>query len=127
MTESIDVNATDISAQAASAIDSLKMESPVKKLDFGAADKENKPMDESAIAALAGQTDAEQKPVVEEIKKGAQETAVATAIKPEEADEPILQENPQRFVLFPIKYHEVCDASRRVKCPPTRKVRSLTG
>ncbi len=36
---------------------------------------------------------------------------VAATIKAEEADEPLLQENPQRFVLFPIKYHEVSDAS----------------
>ncbi|RKF72519.1 Ribonucleoside-diphosphate reductase small chain [Golovinomyces cichoracearum] len=28
-------------------------------------------------------------------------------LKPEEADEPLLQENPNRFVLFPIKYQEV--------------------
>ena len=35
---------------------------------------------------------------------------VAPTIKAEEADEPLLQENPQRFVLFPIKYHEVRDA-----------------
>ncbi|CAJ2645487.1 unnamed protein product [Trifolium pratense] len=27
-------------------------------------------------------------------------------LKPEEADEPLLQENPNRFVVFPIKYHE---------------------
>ncbi|KAI1000599.1 Ribonucleoside-diphosphate reductase small chain [Podosphaera aphanis] len=27
--------------------------------------------------------------------------------KPAEADEPLLQENPNRFVLFPIKYHEI--------------------
>lgn len=33
--------------------------------------------------------------------------SVAPTIKEEEAIEPILQENPQRFVLFPIKYHEV--------------------
>lgn len=31
---------------------------------------------------------------------------VAPTINEEEAVEPILQENPQRFVLFPIKYHE---------------------
>lgn len=24
-------------------------------------------------------------------------------------DEPILRANPRRFVLFPVKYHEVCD------------------
>jgi hypothetical protein len=25
-------------------------------------------------------------------------------------DEPILRANPRRFVLFPIKYHEVCNS-----------------
>lgn len=32
---------------------------------------------------------------------------VAPTAKELEADEPLLQENPHRFVLFPIKYHEV--------------------
>ena len=36
----------------------------------------------------------------------------AHTLKPEEADEPLLQENPDRFVIFPIKYHEVS-----TKCP----------
>jgi len=36
---------------------------------------------------------------------------VAPTAKPDEVDEPLLQENPNRFVLFPIKYDEVCDAS----------------
>ena len=40
-------------------------------------------------------SDAEVKPVV------------APTIKELEADEPLLQENPHRFVLFPLKYHEV--------------------
>lgn len=100
--------------QAASAIDSLRMESPIKKLDFSAANKENNPVDESALANLAEQMD-NQKPEIQEVKKveetkkvEKEESAVA---KPEVCDEPILQENPQRFVLFPIKYHEVCDAS----------------
>lgn len=30
-----------------------------------------------------------------------------TTIKAHEQDEPLLMENKQRFVLFPIKYHEV--------------------
>jgi len=30
-----------------------------------------------------------------------------SSIQPEELDEPLLQENKQRFVLFPIKYHEI--------------------
>lgn len=37
---------------------------------------------------------------------------VAATIKEDEAIEPILQENPNRFVLFPIKYHEVRHATR---------------
>lgn len=74
----------------------FNIESPVKKINF-AVGKENMPASfEPVIEA--------QKPVVEEIKT----VAVAKTIKPEEADEPLLQENPNRFVLFPIKYHEVC-------------------
>ena len=37
-----------------------------------------------------------------ELKKPVEED-----IKSEEMDEPILTENKRRFVLFPIKYHEV--------------------
>ena len=80
------------------------MESPVKKLDFGAANKENEPLTKSLDT-----TDLNTK-IVEEPKKEENKAAVALGIKPEEVDEPLLQENPQRFVLFPIKYHEVCDA-----------------
>ena len=40
-------------------------------------------------------------------KKEEEKPTTASTIKEEEAGEPILQENPQRFVLFPIKYHEV--------------------
>jgi len=103
------------SKQAASAIDNFKIDSPVKKLDYGVADKENNPVDEASLANLAEQMD-NQKPEVEEVKKVEETkkvekeqptTAVAPGIKPHEADEPILQENPGRFVLFPIKYHEI--------------------
>lgn len=65
------------SKAAASAIESFKIDSPVKKLDL---------------------TDAK--------KEEAKKSAVAT-IKAAEADEPLLQENPHRFVLFPLKYHEI--------------------
>lgn len=104
--------------QAAAAIDSFKIESPVKKINFNPADKENHPADEDSLAALAEQMDNQQKPVEAPVQVAkAAETkvekeapaAVAPGIKPEEADEPLLQENPQRFVLFPIKYHEVRD------------------
>ena len=92
------------SLQAASAIESLKMESPVKQPLFGAqADKENTldsryESDEVAvpIKGIPMMTDAP-----------AKEPEVAPTLKEEEASEPILQENPNRFVLFPIKYHEV--------------------
>uniref|UniRef100_A0A1Y1MSD2 ribonucleoside-diphosphate reductase n=1 Tax=Photinus pyralis TaxID=7054 RepID=A0A1Y1MSD2_PHOPY len=94
------------SKQAASAIDSLKMESPVKKLDFGVANKENKPLDEADVAALAEQVDAEHESKIEN-KKDDKSAAVVPGIRAEEVDEPLLQENPQRFVLFPIKYHEI--------------------
>ncbi|KAL7941939.1 ribonucleotide reductase [Trichoderma barbatum] len=96
------------SKQAASAIDSFKIESPVKKISFNAANKENQPLDESALESLAKQMDDNHKPTeaVKAEKEEAKPTAVAT-IKPDEIDEPILQENPQRFVLFPLKYHEI--------------------
>lgn len=85
------------------------MESPAKKLDFSTANKENLPADH---AALEAEVDSH-KPAVEDVKKEERILpAVAPTIKAEEADEPLLQENPQRFVLFPIKYHEVC--ARRV-------------
>lgn len=94
--------------QAASAIENFKMDSPIKKLNFDASNKENQALDESTIAAMTN------KEKVVETKKD----EVKVAKKSEEIDEPLLQENPHRFVLFPIKYHEVCDASPRVKWPP---------
>lgn len=87
------------------------MESPVKKLDFSASNKENAPFD-ADLATLEAEIDANHKTMN---KKEGPKPAVAPTIKPEEADEPLLQENPHRFVLFPIKYHEVRDALRRVK------------
>ncbi|PSN66326.1 ribonucleoside-diphosphate reductase-like protein subunit M2 [Corynespora cassiicola Philippines] len=84
------------SKTATSAIDSLKMsDSPAKKLDFSSTDKENvfKPI--VGIPDLDDEDDSDKKP------------STASTIKPEEAHEPLLQENPHRFVLFPIKYHDV--------------------
>lgn len=102
--------------QAASAIESFKIESPVKKLDFGDANKENILADEVAAKKLVNKEEAV-KPVAEEKK------LVAATIKDAEADEPLLQENPQRFVLFPIKYHEVSSIPSRHTL--TRRVASL--
>ena len=85
------------------------MESPAKKLDFG---KENKPLDAADLSALEAQMDAKHS----QSKSPSQELkTVAPTIKPEEADEPLLQENPQRFVLFPIKYDEVRDATHSTR------------
>ncbi|KAK4176232.1 ribonucleotide reductase [Triangularia setosa] len=88
------------SKQAASAIDAFKMESPVKKLNFTASDKENKPFD-ADLATLEAEIDAKYE-TKKEIK-----TVAPPAPQQELLDEPLLTENPQRFVLFPIKYHEV--------------------
>ncbi|KAK4123984.1 putative ribonucleotide reductase small subunit RnrA [Parathielavia appendiculata] len=92
------------SKQAASAIEALKMESPVKKLDFSASNKENAPFD-ADLATLEAEIDANHKTTMNKTEEP--KAPVAPTIKPEEADEPLLQENPQRFVLFPIKYHEI--------------------
>lgn len=91
------------------------MESPIKKLDFSVGNKENM-LDVAAFHALGKPAEADKASKVDEVKKDAEAPVVAPGIKVDEMDEPLLQENPQRFVLFPIKYHEVCNASHRVKC-----------
>lgn len=81
------------------------MESPAKKLDFTTANKEN-----STVAVpVKGIPDYE----IPTEKDGA--GSVAATIKPEEAAEPLLQDNPNRFVLFPIKYHEVSPLAARLQ------------
>ncbi|KAM0722299.1 hypothetical protein Q7P37_001740 [Cladosporium fusiforme] len=98
---------TTPSKKAASAIENLKMESPVKQPQFNAvADKENttEPLDsryESDEVAVPIKGIPMLETVVEK------DPEVAPTVKEEEQDEPILQENPNRFVLFPIKYHEI--------------------
>ena len=80
-------------------------DSTAKKLQFDPVDKENAPAN---IPAPVMDDIELKKPLVEvyDAKKEVTPIVVPT-IKPEEADEPLLQENPHRFVLFPIKYHEV--------------------
>ena len=75
--------------------------SPAKKLKFDPVDKENAPIDRPLVTEVGIK-----KPLAK-VAKTEEKPAVAPTIKPEEADEPLLQENPHRFVLFPIKYHEV--------------------
>lgn len=98
--------------QAASGIESLRMESPVKKLDFSASNKENKPFD-CDLTTLEAEIDASYPQKNNTVAMKEKPAAPAQKDKEEEEevlDEPLLTENPQRFVLFPIKYHEVCDA-----------------
>ena len=73
----------------------------MKKLDFGVG-KENMP-NSVGVSFEDVSTKTEQK--IE--KKEVDMSLVAPGIKLEEMDEPLLRANPQRFVLFPIKYHEV--------------------
>ncbi|KAK1832330.1 ribonucleotide reductase [Podospora conica] len=87
------------SKQAASAFANIQINSPAKKLDFSAG-KENIPLD-ADFSDLAAQMDAKHSEAKEDLTK------VPAGLKPEEADEPLLRENPNRFVLFPIKYDEI--------------------
>jgi hypothetical protein len=94
--------------QAATGLESLKMgESPAKNLDFGAVGKENVATDVDFLKPIESlkTVDAPIKPV--EVPVDEKRTAIAPTIKDDEADEPLLMENPHRFVMFPIKYHEV--------------------
>ena len=72
-------------------------DSPVKKLNFDTAGKENAPASEHTVDTT----------VTKPVEKPAEAPKAAPTIQEIEANEPLLQENPRRFVLFPIKYHEV--------------------
>ena len=87
--------------------------SPAKKIDFTAANKENVSQD----AGVAEKSLDPKAATVDAINKDPLKPTVAAGIKDEESDEPLLQENPHRFVLFPIKYHEVCHVLLRCLCP----------
>lgn len=77
-------------------------DTPMKPLKLDLGDKENVPVS-SDVA------EPELKKVEIETTKPTEAPVVkAKTPKELEAEEPLLQENPQRFVLFPIKYHEVC-------------------
>lgn len=84
------------------------METPIKKLDLGVANKENEFQD-PAVATLADEIDAKYT-ATKEATQTQPEPASIPELRAEELDEPILKENPHRFVMFPIQYHEVRDA-----------------
>lgn len=76
-------------------------DSPVKKLDFNPENKENMPeVVESSVSSDIATT----KPTAE-VKATPAPTLVAKTLKELEAEEPLLKENPHRFVLFPLQYH----------------------
>ena len=94
----------DSTLQAANSLQNLKVkDSPVKKLDFTVEDKENMPVAVEPVAVSESKD--LKKPLAEIVKTEA--PMAAPAVKSDLEDEPILRENPQRFVLFPIQYHEV--------------------
>ena len=83
-------------------------DSPVKKLDLNPSNKENS--SESAPAA-----DLELKKPILEPAQSSETTSIEPAVKTlkeREAEEPLLKDNPRRFVLFPIQYHEVRHSTR---------------
>lgn len=110
-------------------------DSPVKKIDFNSENKENMPVSVESVTKPES-TDLS-KPITEIVKTGPEAPKVAPGIKPNETDEPILQENPHRFVLFPIKYHEIwqmvraaapkVEGLRTNKDNSTRKLRLHSG
>ncbi|KAK7529568.1 ribonucleoside-diphosphate reductase-like protein subunit M2 [Phyllosticta citribraziliensis] len=85
------------SKKAAAAVEALNMnDSTPKKLDF------SEDYDDSVARPIVGIPDLEDLPEDNE-----EHPSVAPTIKKDEVHEPLLQENPHRFVLFPIKYHEI--------------------
>jgi len=85
-------------------------DSPATKLDFSSAGKEN------VYRPIVGIPDFEE-------DASDHKPTTAPTIRPEEAHEPLLQENPGRFVLFPIKYHDVRSAMPLIRAltrPGTR-------
>lgn len=78
-------------------------------------DKENIP---ATLPAPSTSETSDMKKSIVQLVKPVETPKVAPSIKAQETDEPLLQENPHRFVLFPIKYHEVrvSHYATRVKC-----------
>ncbi|OAL21161.1 hypothetical protein AYO20_11417 [Fonsecaea nubica] len=104
------------SKQAAASLENLKVkDSPIKKLNFNVEDKENMPVPLEPTEPTAKpepETEKQPAPEAEEKDKQAQ---VPKTLKELEAEEPLLQENPHRFVLFPLKYHEIWNMYKRAE------------
>ncbi|KLJ09394.1 ribonucleoside-diphosphate reductase small chain [Blastomyces silverae] len=92
------------SKQTASSLENLKMnDSPAKKLNFEPTGKENAT---TPVPLVLDPKLLEKKKTVP-LRPEDAEKKVLTGMKALEAEEPLLQENPGRFVLFPLKYHEI--------------------
>ncbi|KAI9719904.1 MAG: Ribonucleotide-diphosphate reductase (RNR), small subunit [Chrysothrix sp. TS-e1954] len=90
------------SKKAATEIENLKMDaSPAKKLDFTVPVQSEGPVKAVPLVGLPELS----KPSTDAVEEATH--SVASTLKSEEAGEPLLRENPNRFVLFPIKYHEI--------------------
>lgn len=76
-------------------------DSPAKKINFESLGKENV-LQETPVV-----DDNDLKKPQLDLAKTEEKPSIALSIKAMEAEEPILKENPHRFVMFPIKYHEV--------------------
>lgn len=76
-------------------------DSPAKKINFESLGKENVLQESSVV------DDIDLKKPQLDLAKTEEKPSIALSIKAMEAEEPILKENPHRFVMFPIKYHEV--------------------
>lgn len=96
--------ANNLNKQAAKSMSNLKMiDSPVKDIDSSTMDKEN---NISILPSPSKETSPFEQSIVKTVKP-VETPKVTPGVKAGEAGEPLLQENPHRFVLFPIKYHEV--------------------
>lgn len=76
-------------------------DSPAKKINFESLGKEN------VLQEIPVVDDNDLKKPQLDLAKTEEKPSIALSIKAMEAEEPILKENPHRFVMFPIKYHEV--------------------
>ncbi|WPH01857.1 Hypothetical protein R9X50_00471100 [Acrodontium crateriforme] len=93
---------TTPSKKAASALESFQIESPVKMQPLLAeSNKENldaKYLSDQVAVPIKG---------IPDLPDVAEKNLELVDRKDQEFDEPLLAENAQRFVLFPIKYHEI--------------------
>ena len=98
------------------------MVTPVKKINFENVGKENMP-----TTTILAPVDDLVKPVILEstktIIKPVEVAVTPASLKALEKEEPLLKENPHRFVLFPIKYNDVSHFIMR--CAMTRVMRRV--